>query len=189
MKKLFILFFAVVLLLCSCGDAHSASGETEKSTESVTEAFITTEAVTEKETETEPVTTEAVTPEQTEIENIGDYAVIYAKESSKAVKNAAKDLVADIYMETDILIATNDDGSAEVEYEIIVGETERSIEGYEYGSLPMGGFVIKQVGKKIIVDGGSEGALKKAIKYFCMNFIAGGAVKLPYSGESRSYRL
>ncbi|MBR3965878.1 MAG: hypothetical protein IKJ91_02260 [Clostridia bacterium] len=183
MKKLFILVFASVLLLCSCGDAHSASGETEKATESVTEAVITTEAVTEKETETEPVTTEAVTPEQTEIENIGDYAVIYAKESSKAVKNAAKDLVADIYMETDILIATNDDGSAEVEYEIIVGETERSIEGYEYGSLPMGGFVIKQVGKKIIVDGGSEGALKKAIKYFCMNFIAGGAVKLPYSGE------
>ncbi len=183
MKKLFILVFAAVLLLCSCGEAHSALGETEKATEFVTEAVITTEAVTEEVTDAEPVTTEAVIPEQTEIENIGDYAVIYAKESSKAVKNAAKDLVADIYMETDILIATNDDGSAEVEYEIIVGETERSIEGYEYGSLPMGGFVIKQVGKKIIVDGGSEGALKKAIKYFCMNFIAGGAVKLPYSGE------
>ncbi len=188
MKKLIASIFILLLLLCSCGEAKDSFGETEKATEPITDTAAVSDTQLETQPQTEAVTTEAVTteapnPEFVNIDNIGDYVIVSSNKGTKAIKNAAKDLAADIYVETDILVSVKTDEADESEYEIIVGETQRDIEGYEYGTLPMGGYVIKQIGNKIIIDGGSEGALKKAIKYFCMNFVAGGAVKMPFSCE------
>ncbi len=185
MKKIFlslVMTLIFVFLLFSCGEVQNVANDTETKkieTEDTSDKVNETEQITE----TEAVSTEALDAEFAEIKNIGDYVIIRAQKSSTALKNAAKDLVADIYVETDILIPSQTDDSEEKEYEIIVGETNRSISDYEYGKLPMLGYIIKQVEGKIIIDGGSEDAIKKAIKYFCMNFISGGTVKMPFSGE------
>lgn len=188
MKKVFFISILIfVFLLCSCGEVQNVSNDTETDTEVYTDTEAVSETLPETETveitETEEVTTAAPDPEFVEVENIAEYVIISSVDSEKAIKNAAKDLAADIYVETDILISAKTDDTEETEYEIIVGETNRSIEGYEYGTLPMLGYIIKQVGNKIIIDGGSEAAIKKAIKYFCMSFVAQGAVRMPFSGE------
>lgn len=189
MKKLLI-FALVIILLClsACGSQSVENNEIDNGSESSAE-ISETETIAIPET-TEPVReTEADTaaiipdPEYLIVENIGEYKIVRGKESTVAVRNAAKDLVADIYMETEIMLTAATDDEEENPYEIFIGKTAREVEGYTYGELGLGSFVIKMLGSKIIIDGGSENALKNAVKYFLINLSAEGVVRMPFSGE------
>ena len=182
---LFGLVFIMILAFCACGNTSGVEGDTEQNPQSNAESNAESNADVggSKETDTEAVTDSEPEPDLVNVENIGEYVIIRSKDSSISVKNAAKDLCADIYVDTELLLAEDTDEAAETEYEILIGKTNREIEGIDYDGLGIGEYIIKKVGSKIIVAGGSERALKNAVNYFSINFIADGAVRLPSSGE------
>ncbi|MBQ8208486.1 MAG: hypothetical protein IJZ89_07125 [Clostridia bacterium] len=178
----------MILAFCACGNTVEVR-DAEQSIESIAESkdtvseSDTTDTGAVSDIETEAATTAAPEPEFVNVENIGEYVVIRSKGSTVSVRNAATDLCADIYVETEILLSVNTDKMEESEYEILIGKTNRVAEGIDYDALGIGEYIIKKTGNKIVIAGGSERALKNAINYFSVNFIAEGAVRLPLSGE------
>lgn len=185
---LFTLMLTLLFVLIGCGntvelsDTETSADSTADAAESITEPALTdTEKVTEAESDA--VTTDAPEPEFMSIDNIGEYVVIRSADSSVAVKNAATDLCADIYVDTDILLSVKTDKQEEKEFEILIGKTNRVVDGFDFDSLGMGEYTIKKIGGKIIIAGGSESSLKNAIKYFALNCISETGINLPISGE------
>lgn len=192
MKKLFFAFVLIALLMLSaCGDGTANNGSTTDSAVSGSDSERITEAVGDESGEAD-ITSEAGEAETlpsvsedelVKLDNIEKYAVVRQKDASVSIKNAVTDLVADIFIETKVYLTVNTEDKAECEYEIIVGDVGRTVDGYEYGTLGLGSYIIKQIGTKIIIDGGSESAIENALNFFRINLSVAGEVKMPSSGE------
>lgn len=104
------------------------------------------------------------------IENIADYVIVRSGDASDRVKNAIKDLESAVKNATDERIYTVVDTKKEAQYEIQVGHTSRKT--FDSSSLQITQFVIKQLGDKIVITGGSDTAIEKGVKYFIENYIS-----------------
>ncbi|MBR3965897.1 MAG: hypothetical protein IKJ91_02355 [Clostridia bacterium] len=114
------------------------------------------------------------------IDNISDYVIVRSGNSSSEVTQNATSLRKAINEATGagVSIKTDDFKS---KCEILVGETSRqeSIDAHE--GLRSSDYLIKMVGNKIVIAGGSDEALADACKFFKTNFInaEGKWVKAP----------
>lgn len=95
--------------------------------------------------------------------NLGRYAVVLPRKTSLMVGMAADEFI-DFYYEHDYTIAEREDMDEELEYEILFGDCDRAasksvnVEGDNY--------VIKVIGNKIVIKGGSVLATWRAAQTF-----------------------
>lgn len=130
---------------------------------------------------------------QTEaLHGIEDYYIIRPdlasdteKEAMLRLKNAVKS-----GLDIDLISSTDWIGGDQVEHdkEIVIGDTERAASVQAKKGLAFGDFVIKKVGEKIIIVGGSDNATLKAVDFFVSHFINvyGGCLDIP-TGDGYLY--
>ena len=123
---------------------------------------------------------------------IADYYIIRPdlasdteKEAMMRLKNAVKS-----GLDIDLISSTDWIGGDQTEHdkEIVIGDTERAASVQAKKGLAFGDFVIKKVGEKIIIVGGSDSATLKAVDFFVSHFINvyGGCLDIP-TGDGYLY--
>ncbi len=104
------------------------------------------------------------------IENLSDYVIVRSGNStSEATKNATS-LRKAINDATDAGVTIKTD-EFKAKYEILVGKTARNESIEAHTNLRASDYVIKMVGNKIVIAGGSDEALADACEFFKTNFI------------------
>ncbi len=114
-----------------------------------------------------------------------DLASDMEKEAMMRLKNALKSgLDVNLPSSTDWIGADQ----TEHEREIVIGDTERAASVQAKKGLAFGDYVIKKVGEKIIIVGGSDSATLKAVDFFVSHFINvyGGCLDIP-AGDGYIY--
>lgn len=119
------------------------------------------------------------------IENIDSYVIIRQENSSDVVREAAASL-QNHFLKLGKKIYLNGDSKAESKYEIIIGETNREIDDFDYSALKLNEYVIKLAGNKIVIAGGSDKATAGGVEFFISTFIPEGQVRVP-TREGFSY--
>lgn len=121
------------------------------------------------------------------VEDIGEYKVVRSENASESEKASAVALHQAIYKVIDSVKITTDYNSTSKE--ILVGNTNRAESIEAAKGLRYYDYVIKNVGSKIVVVGGSDEALTKAVELFKANFIDTEAktVKIPINKEGYKY--
>ncbi|MBR3966119.1 MAG: hypothetical protein IKJ91_03490 [Clostridia bacterium] len=104
------------------------------------------------------------------IKNISDYAIVRSADASERVKEAVKALDAAIREATSERLYTVVDTKKETQYEIQIGNTSRK--SLDASKLENSQFVIKQIGDKIVITGGSDLAIEKGVQYFIEHYIS-----------------
>ena len=130
---------------------------------------------------------------QTEaLHGIEDYYIIRPDLASDTEKEAMLRLKNAVKSGLDIDLASSTDwiGGDQEEHdkEIVIGDTERAASVQAKKELAFGDFVIKKVGEKIIIVGGSDNATLKAVDFFVSHFINvyGGCLDIP-TGDGYLY--
>ena len=123
------------------------------------------------------------------VEDIAEYSVIRGDNCTDEEKDIVITLHSELYKAfRSIKISTDFSGASSSSKEILVGNTNRkeSIEASK--NLRFDDYVIKKVGNKIVVAGGSPSALKGAVELFLDSFFDSDAktVKIP-TGEGYKY--
>lgn len=95
--------------------------------------------------------------------NLGRYAVVLPRKTSLMVGMAADEFV-DLYYEYDYIINEREDIDEALEYEILFGDCDR--EASKSVSVEGDNYVIKVVGNKIVIKGGSVLATWRAAQAF-----------------------
>lgn len=124
-----------------------------------------------------------ISTETVKIENISDYILVKSADSPDNVKTAVKTLLNAIRDATSARLVDAVDSRKESQYEIVVGNTSRQGIDVDTSNLNVAQFIIKKVGDKIVITGGSDVAIEKGIDYFIENYIsAENGVSVP-AGE------
>ena len=113
------------------------------------------------------------------IENLSEYVIVKSEEASKVVSSAASLLCSAVMKRLGEKGIITTDLRSETAYEFVIGKTNRNIEGVDCSSLGFGEFIIKMVGDKVIIAGGSDKATADAVEFFCKEFVSADAVRLP----------
>lgn len=145
-------------LLCACGREPSETGENQSDT-----SMDTTAAGTAKTTIAD--------------ENGTNYIIVLPAGATSALSEAATSLKGKVFEITGKqLWIKYDQNQSEQEYEILVGDTNRSLSS---GSKEMGTneYEIKFSGSKLLVLAGSQNAAAAGIKYIADNYLSGADVK------------
>ncbi len=151
MKKVLLLLFCAIFL--TCGVACSASPSTDTS---------------DTQKETEPLTPMSVdlADESSELK----YAIIYA--SGTDLIAYANDFKGSLMTCTNVIIFPKDDNEAEsTEYEILIGNTNRTESKDIFATLGDGEWVVKMVGKKLVIVGKTTKATKAALEEFMAQYV------------------
>ena len=163
MKKLIALLFTVLalLIICSCG-------ENPAGTEPVTDPI--TDAATEA-----PVRDVLIS--DTEACN---YTIIIQKGSPSTITTVANDLKACCYDKTSNQLWVNRDESKDpADNEILIGPTNRPESAQIGDALKQNEYRICFVGSKLVVAGGSRGAIIHATKLLMDTYFTSAVIKLP----------
>ena len=100
------------------------------------------------------------------------FTVIRAREGTKLESDLAVSLRSEIENKTGVsLQIANDNKGDPTEFEILVGETNRQESKDVYANLKEKEFVIKWVGKKLVIAGDGDMFLGRAYTYFINNFV------------------
>lgn len=120
------------------------------------------------------------------VNDIEEYKVVRSDSASEAEKNIAVDLHQALFKVFKGIKISTDYNSAVKE--ILVGNTKRQESIDAKKNLRYYDYVIKKVGNKIVIAGGSDEALQSAVDIFKTNFIdsAKSTVKVP-TGEGYKY--
>ncbi len=116
---------------------------------------------------------------------LADYYIIRSDLASDVERDAMMKLKNSIKNGLDIDLAPSTDwiGGDQVEHEkeIIIGDTQRAASRAALKGLSFGDFVIKRIGEKIVIAGGSDSATAKAVDFFIAHFINvyGGCLDIP----------
>ncbi len=104
------------------------------------------------------------------IDNLSDYVIVRSGNSNSEITKEATTLRKAINDATNSGVAIKTD-DFKAQYEILVGKTSRqeSIDAHE--GLRSSDYVIKMVGKKIVIAAGSDEALVSACDFYKTNFI------------------
>ena len=124
-----------------------------------------------------------------------DYLILRAEKATKTVREAMTSLKkeikeklgADLEVKTDF-VERNAENVTIPEREIIIGTADRpECEGVA-DEAPENGFVIKAVGKKLIICGKSDGMTAKGVEYFIENYVktAEGRITVPGGFEKKA---
>ena len=99
----------------------------------------------------------------TYIENIGEYTVVRSDTSDDSIKALASDMrtVISDFCGSQLKIGT--DYGTKSQYEILIGDTNRTESKNAMKGLGLSDYVIKLDGTKIVIASGSTAALKAAI--------------------------
>ncbi len=157
MKKLLIpLMLLLALVLTSCNGGKDEG----------TDAIINSPSDTaEPIASTEPATQEA--PKKTILladQSGTSYVMIVSKDSPASIKAAATEIRSAIFNTTSKNVFVKVDASTkESATEIVIGKTNRAENG---GDLEAGEYIIKVVGDKLVIDGGSNYAIASGINEF-----------------------
>ncbi len=131
------------------------------------------------------------------IDDISEYTVIRPDLCSDTEKEALvlfrdtvnKNFGIDLVAVTDWI----GEGQSESEKEILIGSTNRAESKKAMEDLGYGDYVIRKIGTKIVIAGGSDSATYEAVKYFTENYIDiyNAAVTFPEEGykHTESYTL
>ncbi len=102
------------------------------------------------------------------------YAVVRAANGSKLESSLAVDLRKAITDNTGVDLAiSNDSVSDPAEFEILVGKTNRQESQDVYANLKENEYVIKWVGKKLVIAGYDDNMMGRAYDFFINTFISG----------------
>ncbi len=96
----------------------------------------------------------------------------------KRTGEAAEILVAAVkeYTGVDITLKTDEELENNDVYEILIGATNRTASSGVLSELNgQSGFVVKKVGKKIVINATAETMLDDAVNYFVNNYVSGGS--------------
>ncbi len=121
------------------------------------------------------------------IENLSEYVIVRGEKSSGEVTAMTTGLRKAINEATDASVAVKTD-YYNSQYEILIGNTERKQSVNVLKELRYNDYTIRKIGKKIVVAGGSEDALRKAVELFKNQFIdaENKIVKIP-TGAGYTY--
>lgn len=112
--------------------------------------------------------------------NLSECAVIYGASDPSASASSAKKIKAQMLSKTEIWTTCSDDRSDPVEYEILVGNTNRPESAEASQQLSGSGhtFAIMRMGGKIAIVGSDEDAIIRGCQYFTNNLLPsdGGTV-------------
>jgi hypothetical protein len=87
------------------------------------------------------------------------YHIVIPRKATDTERKAADELAAYIQRISDVRLPIVKDGSPELEREILVGQTSRTpnlLPGFDRSSLQEDGFMLRTVGKKIVIAGGTR---------------------------------
>ncbi len=105
------------------------------------------------------------------IDSIEKYTIIRPDTCTKTVKNAASDLQRAFADTLDKMVNLGTDKKEETNLEILIGNTNRTLSGLDVSELNPAEYVIKLVGSKIVIAGGSDKATADAVNFFVTNLI------------------
>ncbi|MBQ8208715.1 MAG: hypothetical protein IJZ89_08285 [Clostridia bacterium] len=115
----------------------------------------------------------------TEIKNIADYKLIRSENASQAVIDAFSALRTALSDFCGSQIKPGTDFDTAAQYEILVGETNRTESKNANSDLTEKEYLIKMEGDKIVIAGGSDDSLISAINEFTEYFLTDGKVLVP----------
>lgn len=138
--------------------------------------------ITPPDTTAEPVTTAAPLREITFIGGDTPYTIIRPEAASEAVLNAAIDFYKQL-SPVDRNLAISDDwlkpGTEPSTYEILIGEVDRAEIRSILPETPYAGYLIKQVGEKLIIVAGEDKYIEHALDYLIAEHLTDGRLTLP----------
>ena len=181
MKKrtlLFTIFVALICFLFSCSNSHTE--HVDNNNDGKCDDCGT--AVSQEPTE-EPE--EPNEPESGAIELIKDgkanFKIVYSSEFSSTLRKAVENIVEDMEKEGIEIIVESDADSDPAECEILIGSVTGRADEYNIDIHTLGekGYIVKLIGKKVVVLGGSESAQKDAIDAFLKDYLGYKKNKTP----------
>ncbi len=101
------------------------------------------------------------------------YSIVRARSDTKLAGDLSVSLRTEIENKTGVALQIANDNKGEpTEYEILLGKTSRQESQDVYVNLGANEYVIKWVGKKLVIAGYDDLMLAKAYDYFIANFVA-----------------
>ena len=120
-------------------------------------------------------------------EDITSYSIVISDDASKSTQYAATILQARLRQALGVDITVTTDATAEGEFEIILGETNRNeCADINYNDLGEEGFLIKNVGKDLVIAGNDRGSLYGVyayLEYLGYRFYTPEVEKIPTADE------
>lgn len=123
------------------------------------------------------------------------YSVVYPSSASFDVANAALDFRSKMQQICNVDVPVLQDSSADSGYEILIGETNRSLSASAYSGLADNQWAIRCSGDKIAIAGKNETALQNAIDDFFKQYLNNKQKTVPSSlnsvssGEGKSIQI
>ncbi len=142
MKKTLCILLSLLLLLASCGDTNVATSSNEDSS--------------------------VITAETVKIEDISTYTLVIPNSAHMGERDIMIEMKKILEDAFGITMKGSIDTKESVGKEILIGQTNRP---QSQGDLKYNDYVIKLDGDNIVINGGSETALKKAVEVFFDNFV------------------
>lgn len=104
-----------------------------------------------------------------------EFVAIRAYSASSTVAAASADFIATIEMNTgaEIELSNDRDSNTPKRFEILIGETDRSESKGAMGQVAEDEYLIKVIGYKLVIVGGSEEALVEGINKFLSTHVKG----------------
>ena len=158
--KLFSVILAVLFILTGCTSILQSDGDIDDTSKSDSSDEVSeTNSETESESETE-----------TEIKDVY-YKIIYPEGCEKFINSLAVDIRDDINKKTDHKVVIESDTVKAGEYEILIGNTNRSESTLSSGSVGNAGWWISTTGTRITINAKSRQGLMSAAEYFLENYV------------------
>ena len=176
LKKLIILLMilALSLSIISCEKSHADNDGDGK----CDDCGKTIESAPENpDNPDDPDTPPADDPQPTPLELIKDgkanFKIVYESALGGDFRKQIDGFVNNMKKEGITIVAEADNASEVTSCEILIGQVKNRGELYEYDMYSLGseGYIIKYVGEKVLVVGGSSEALKEAIDVFIEDYI------------------
>ncbi|MBR6602561.1 MAG: hypothetical protein IKK94_00945 [Clostridia bacterium] len=122
------------------------------------------------------------------VSNLEAYSIVRSENASDTVNKATNDLCAAFLKKTGKSVKTAKDSADEKRFEIIIGETSRKIEDTAIDKLGFSQFLIKKIGDKIVIAGGTDNAVASGVDFLIEHFIVESSLYAPidgYLGENK----
>ena len=107
--------------------------------------------------------------------HLAQYTIVYAKDASETVKEAASHLkmkIDQLLTNDDSIAVITDDKQAKTGYEILVGATNRDASKAYYAESAKPEFAVRNVDQTIVLAGYSDALTAKAVTYFEETYLA-----------------
>ena len=177
MKALKISFLILVISMfifsfISCSDEHTHKDENnDTKCDECGETLANTPEEPEKPEEPEDPKVEGAI--ELIKDGVANFKIVYASRSGSDIRKAVENFTKNMKSDGIDIVFEPDNKSEPTDIEVLIGSITNRGEEYAYDMYSLGkeGYMVKVVGTKIIVLGGSPDALKDAVEAFIEDFV------------------